>query len=271
MPSDSRAVAYAALAGNLAVAAAKFIAGGLTGSSAMLSEGVHSLVDSCNSTLLLIGLHRSKRPADELHPFGHGKEIYFWSVIVAVLIFAPGGGISIYQGVVRVLRVQRLEDPLANYIVLGCAALVEGATLLFAAQRLRRTHRGESFWQAIHTSTDPTKFTVVLEDSAALLGIFIGFCGVYAAHRFQNPNWDAGASIVIGLVLMVVAAILVYESRSLLVGEAADPTMLHDLATSHDGTPASNGLGARTRCMSAPTRCCSFSRFNSVPIFLRQM
>jgi cation diffusion facilitator family transporter len=229
MVSDSRMVAYAALAGNLSVALAKFVASALTGSSAMLAEGIHSLVDSTDGVLMLVGLRRSKRPADTDHPFGHGQELYFWTLIVAVLVFAAGGGMSIHRGVVHLLRPVSLSDPQLNYIVLSCAFVFEGATLWFAVRKLRARHPGHTFWHAIHVSKDAITFTVALEDSAALVGILIGLLGVYTADRFGNPAWDAVASIAIGLVLVGVAIVLAYETRSLLVGEAAAPEMLRNV------------------------------------------
>lgn len=225
MASGSSTVAiYAAIAGNLAIAIAKFVAAAFTGSSAMLSEGIHSLVDTGNGGLLLFGVHRSKRPADAQHPFGHGKELYFWSLIVAVLIFGIGGGISAYEGFLHVLHPAPLEDPTWNYVVLGLAMVFEGTVFLIALREFRRQMgKDENIWTAVKESKDPSTFTVLFEDCAALLGLLVAFASVFLSHYFARPVLDGVASIVIGCILALAGGLLAYESKGLLVGERADP------------------------------------------------
>lgn len=217
--AESRVVIYGALAANLAIAVTKFIAAAFTGSSAMLSEGIHSLVDSGNAVLLLVGMHLSERPATDEHPFGHGKELYFWSLIVAVLIFGIGGGVSFYEGVVHIREPVSLQDPKWNYIVLGMAAVFEGSSLALAMKQFWKDKRGRPFWNALHDSKDPGTYTVLAEDSAALAGLAVAALGVWASHHYQMPVLDGVASVVIGLLLAGVAVLLVRESRGLLIGE----------------------------------------------------
>jgi cation diffusion facilitator family transporter len=211
---------------NLAIALTKFIAAAFTGSSAMLSEGLHSLVDTGNGGLLLLGIRKSQKPADLRHPFGHGKELYFWTLIVAILIFAVGGGVSAYEGILHLLHPRPLENPLWNYIVLGLAIVFEGTSLLIAYKQFRSLQGDKSTLAAIHSSKDPTTFTVLFEDSAALLGLLVALLGVFLSHHFRTPVFDGAASIGIGLILAVVAVLLAYESKGLLVGEGANPDML---------------------------------------------
>lgn len=220
MASGSKIAIYAAIGGNLAIAMMKFTAAGLSGSSAMLSEGVHSLVDTGNGGLLLFGIHKSKQPPDATHPFGYGKELYFWALIVAVLIFGVGGGISIYEGILHLIHPAPLEDPAWSYVVLGLATVFE-AFVFIVAFRAFQDIKGEeqNIWQAIKTSKDPTTFTVLFEDAAALLGLIVAFVGIFLAHYFNNPYLDGVASVVIGVILATVAVLLVYESKGLLVGE----------------------------------------------------
>ncbi|MEO8121113.1 MAG: cation diffusion facilitator family transporter, partial [Rhodoferax sp.] len=189
------------------------------GSSAMLSEGIHSLVDSGNSLLLLVGMHLSERPATAEHPFGHGKELYFWSLIVAVLIFGIGGGVSFYEGVVHIQQPVALQEPMWNYIVLGAAALFEGCSFGIALRQFWKDKRGQPFWNALHDSKDPSTYTVLAEDAAALAGLAVAALGVWASHRLKMPVLDGVASVVIGLLLAGVAVLLVRESRGLLIGE----------------------------------------------------
>ena len=218
--ADSRLAVYGAIAANVGIASTKFVVAGITGSSAMLSEGVHSLVDTGNGLLLLVGLKRSKRPPTAQHPFGHGKELYFWSLIVAVLIFGVGGGISFFEGVVHLRDPAPMKDPTWSYVVLGMAALFEGTSFVIALrQMMSQDRRGRSFWPALHASKDPSTYTVVVEDGAALLGVAIAGAGVWASHAFDQPALDGVASVLIGLLLAGVAVLLVHESHGLLVGE----------------------------------------------------
>lgn len=224
-PADkpkSLLVIWGALLANLGIATIKFVAAGVTGSSAMLSEGIHSLVDTGNEALLLLGVRQSRRPPDEDHPFGYGKELYFWTLIVAILVFAGGGGMSIYEGITHILHPQPLRDATWNYVVLGAAALFEGASWTLALRELRRKKGERTLWQIIRTSKDPTTFTVFLEDSAALLGLVLAFLGVLLSHTLDAPVLDGLASILIGAMLALVGVLLIIESRGLLLGEGAD-------------------------------------------------
>jgi len=224
--SESRVAVYGAIAANVAIAATKFAVAGVTGSSAMISEGIHSLVDTGNGTLLLVGLHRSKRPASAEHPFGSGKELYFWSLIVAVLIFGVGGGLSFYEGIVHMQRPEPIADPFWNYIVLGAAFLFEGTSLFVAFRQFEKQRGDKPFWHALHSSKDPSSYTVLAEDSAALAGLLVAGAGVFLSHRLNLPILDGAASALIGLMMAGVAVLLIRESRGLLVGEG----VTHDTA-----------------------------------------
>jgi cation diffusion facilitator family transporter len=227
MSEQSPRAVYAAIVGNVAIAFTKFVAAAFTGSSAMLAEGVHSLVDTGNGALLLLGLHRSRKPADADHPFGHGKELYFWTLIVALLIFAVGGGISLFEGIRHLQHPQPVQDAAWAYGVLGFAFVFEGYSWTVAVLQFRRERamlRSERGWlEAVRESKDPTTFTVLFEDSAAMLGLVFAFLGVYLGERFDNPYFDGAASIAIGILLAVVAVFLARESKGLLIGEAVDP------------------------------------------------
>jgi cation diffusion facilitator family transporter len=212
---------YAAIIGNGLIAVTKFIAAAISGSSAMLSEGVHSLVDTGNGGLLLLGLKRGKRPADEAHPYGYGKEVYFWTLLVAMLIFAGGGGVSIYEGIRHIRHPTPAGDPTMAFIVLGLAFLFEGAAWTVAWREFRSSKGPASTWQAIRHEKDPTSFAVLLEDSAALAGIVVAAVGIGLGHWLEMPVLDGVASVVIGLILVGVAVVLARETRGLLVGESA--------------------------------------------------
>jgi cation diffusion facilitator family transporter len=236
--ASSKLVIYAAIGANLAIAIMKFVAAALTGSSAMVSEGIHSLVDTGNGGLLLFGIHKSKQPADATHPFGYGKELYFWSLIVAVLIFGVGGGISIYEGIAHLLHPRPLEDPFWSYLVLGFAAVFEGLVFVVAFRAFQALKgQDESIWQAIKSSKDPTTFTVLFEDAAAMLGLIFAFVGIFLAHQFENPYLDGVASVCIGLLLAAVAVVLAYESKGLLVGEGTDPQTLEKIRKLAEADP----------------------------------
>jgi cation diffusion facilitator family transporter len=222
MAEESGAAIYASIGANVAIAATKFTAAAFTGSSAMVAEGVHSLVDSADGMLLLLGRRRARRPPDAQHPFGHGRELYFWTLIVAILFFALGGGMSVYEGVQHILRPEPIRDPHWNYIVLGFAAVFDGASFVVGYRQFRQHAAGRGFWATIRESKDPTLFTVVLEDTADMIGIALAFLGVYLGHRFQNPYLDGAASIGVGLVLAGVAVVLLVQSKGLLIGERAD-------------------------------------------------
>lgn len=222
---ESRPAIIAALIGNLLIAITKGIAAAITGSSAMLSESVHSLVDTGNEVLLLYGQHRSSRPPDEIHPFGYGRELYFWCFVVALLIFALGAGISIYEGVVHIRHPEAITKPIINFIVLGLAFIFEGVSWFVAWRGFQRVRGDGSFWHVIRNSKDPTSFMVLFEDSAALIGIVIAAVGTALAVELDAPWIDGTASILIGLVLAAVAIVLARESKNLLIGERADPEL----------------------------------------------
>jgi cation diffusion facilitator family transporter len=217
----SRKVVYAAVSANLGIAATKFMAAGVTGSSSMLSEAIHSLIDSGNQVLLLLGMKRSRRPPDENHPFGHGKELYFWSLLVAILLFGGGGGMAIYEGIDHLLHPAVIVDARWAYAVLGIAALFEGGSFVVALREMAHQRGHPNFLIKVHRSKDPTLFTVLFEDGAALVGLAIAFVGVYFSYRYGLLYVDAIASMAIGVVLCGVASVLIYESRGLLVGESA--------------------------------------------------
>jgi len=225
----SKHVVYAALAANLLIAAAKAAAAFWTGSSAMMSEALHSLVDSLNEVLLLYGQHRASRRPDPEHPLGHGRELYFWSFIVALLIFAVGSGVSLFQGVEQLIDPHTIENEWINYAVLAFALVFEGASWAISLKQFHR-HRGRlTFYEAFRRSKDPPSFMVLFEDSAALLGIAIAAAGTFAATHLQKPEFDGVASLLIGLVLGGVAILLARESKSLLIGESASSELTHSV------------------------------------------
>ncbi|WP_422086785.1 cation diffusion facilitator family transporter [Variovorax sp.] len=221
--AESKVAIYGAIGANVAIAVTKFVVAGITGSSAMLSEGIHSAVDTFNGVLLLVGLRLSKRPATQEHPFGHGKELYFWSLIVAVLIFGLGGGVSFFEGVQHIRHPEPMRDPTWNYVVLAAAALFEGTSFFIALKEFRAQARGQPFWQALERSKDPTTYTVLAEDSAALAGLAVAALGIYFSHSLGMPELDGVASVVIGLLLAGVAVFLVSQARGLLIGEGIRP------------------------------------------------
>ena len=210
---------YSALAANLLIAVTKFIAGGVTNSSSMISEGVHSMVDTVNEVLLLYGIKQSKQPADATRPFGYGKELYFWSFIVAILIFGLGGGISIYQGIIHILHPEPLTNPKWNYIVLALSIAFEGTSLSIAIKEFNANRGDTGWWAAIVKSKDPSSFLVLFEDSAAVTGLLIVAILMFIEHQNNVPVLDGVASVLVGLLLVAVSLILARESRSLLMGE----------------------------------------------------
>jgi cation diffusion facilitator family transporter len=243
--SGSVVAVWAALAGNLLVAGSKFVAAAATGSGAMLSEAVHSLVDTVNELLLLYGIRRSVRPADRLHPLGYGREVYFWSFVVALLIFAFGAGISLYQGIGRLLHPQAIERPGVIFGVLGAALAFEGASWWVGMRAFRAAKRSLSWWEAFRRSKDPPAFIVVFEDSAALLGIGAAAGGTAAALLTGDARWDGVASLVIAAILAGVAALLAQESKDLLIGERADPSLseaILRIASATPGVCSANGI-----------------------------
>jgi cation diffusion facilitator family transporter len=222
----SNIVLFGALFANVGIAVAKFVAAGFTGSSSMLSEGFHSLVDSGNQILLLYGQRQAKRPPDPRHPFGYGRELYFWAFVVAILIFALGAGISFYEGWLHIREPEPLADPTINYVVLGIATLLEGSSWTIAVREFRQSKGDLGWWAAIKESKDPASFIVLFEDSAALAGLIVAAIGIWASHAMDDPRIDGVASIVIGVILAAVAVLLAREAKGLLIGERADPRVV---------------------------------------------
>jgi len=229
MAQESKTAVVAAIAGNLAIAVSKFVAAAFSGSAAMLSEAIHSLVDTGNGGLMLYGMRRSRRPADAEHPFGYGHELYFWALIVGVLVFALGGGMSIVSGIAHIHGGELPGDLGWNYGVLAVAAVFESVSWYYGLRAFRVEQRGRGFVETIRRTKDPTSFTVLLEDSAALLGLVFAFIGMTLAVRLGMPWIDGAASVAIGVLLCLVALLMVYESKGLLVGEGADRTTLEEI------------------------------------------
>ena len=245
--STSKNVIFAALAGNLAIAVTKLGAALFTGSAAMMSEAIHSAVDTGNQIILLIGLKRAARPATASHPFGHGLQLYFYTFVVAVLIFGVGAVISITHGIERIQSPEPIENPWVNYVVLGLSVLFEGASWLVALKAFNREREGRPFFSVIRSSTDPTVFTVLFEDTAALMGLVVALVGVVCSQVFDLPVLDGVASVVIGVILALTAGFLAFESQSLLTGEAADPATRDGITAIARAEPGVIGLNdART-------------------------
>ena len=226
MASPARKVIIAALVGNSLIAVTKFVAAALTGSSAMLSEGIHSLVDTGNQFLLLHGLKKARKPPDERFPFGHGKEIYFWSFVVAILIFAVGSGVSFYEGVLHIMHPVHIQNPAVNYVVLGLALVFEGAAWGLAMRAFSRSKGNWGYFEAVRKGKNPSLFVVLFEDSAAMLGLLAAFLGIFLGQVTGNPVYDGAASIAIGIILGGTAIWLAYETKGLLIGEGAHPEVV---------------------------------------------
>ena len=216
----------AAAAGNLAIAVTKFIAAALSGSAAMLAEAIHSLVDTGNGALMLYGLHRSRKPADDEHPFGYGHEFYFWTLIVGILIFAVGGGMSIVTGVSHIQAPREPQNTTLSYAVLLIAMVFEGISWYYGLKAFRAARRGRGIVETIQMTKNPANFAVLLEDSAALIGLALAFAGIFLATRLGLAWIDGASSVLIGLLLCVVSLIMVYESKGLLVGEGMEKRTL---------------------------------------------
>lgn len=245
MADSNKIVVYAALIGNLAIALVKFVAAYITNSSAMLSEAIHSVVDTLNEVLLLYGMKKSQQPASATHPFGYGRELYFWAFIVALMVFALGAIVSIYQGIQHVRNPEEIINPSLNYIVLIVAILCEGASWLVALKAFSKTKGQQGYFEAFRRSKDPTTFTVLFEDSAALCGLFIALIGIYLAHRLNIPELDGVASILIGIVLAISAILLGRETKGLLLGETADPLLRNNIllaAQEDEAVLSANGV-----------------------------
>ena len=230
-----------ALLANLGIAISKFVAAAITGSSAMLTEGVHSVVDCTNQLLLMWGRHAAKRAPDRYHPFGYGRELYFWSFVVAVMVFALGAGVSVYEGIIHIAEPEEAVSPLIAYAVLVVAFFLEGWSTLEAYRDFNKAKGLLSWWQAIRRSKDPPAFIVLLENGAAMAGIIAAGIGLALSQLTGDPFFDGAASVVIGVILGVTACLLAYESKALLIGEAADPELvsaLHDMVQSCKGVTA---------------------------------
>jgi cation diffusion facilitator family transporter len=242
---SSRTVIYAAIAGNLLVALTKFVAAAWTGSAAMLSEGIHSVVDTGNELLLLYGLRRATVRPDPEHPLGYGREIYFWSFVVALLVFAVGAGFSFYEGIAQVINPTPIRNPAASYVVLGLSSLFEGSTWWIALRNFKGEKPYRDLLGAIRDSKDPPSFMVLFEDSAALVGLLVAFVGTYLSVSLSLPVLDGVASILIGLVLAVTATLLARETKGLLIGERANQGIVDAitrLAEEIEGIAQANGI-----------------------------
>jgi cation diffusion facilitator family transporter len=243
--SSSKFVVHAALAANLLIALTKLGAAWWTGSSAMLSEAVHSFVDTGDQALLLYGIHRAARPPDESHPIGYGRELYFWSFMVALLIFMVGAGVTFVEGVMHILEPEAIVDPAVNFVVLGVSALFEGASWLYALHEFRKSGATGNLLKAARRSKDPPTFMVLFEDSAALIGLLIAFIGTFAAGYFDAPVLDGVASVAISVLLAIIAIMLANETKQLLIGEQASPAIrdcIVETARSIEGVDQANLL-----------------------------
>jgi cation diffusion facilitator family transporter len=243
MAKDSSKGIYAAIGANLVIACAKFVAAIFTGSAAMAAEGIHTLVDAGNGSLVLLGRRLADRPADAGHPFGHGKELYFWTMIVALLIFAAGGGVSLIEGIRHLRHPHEVEHAVWNYALLAMASVLEGYALGVAVKEFRMAEGKGSLWSRIRATKDPSTFTVILEDSAATLGNVAAFLGIWLGRIYHLPMLDGAASVFIGLLLMGMAVLLAHESKGLLVGEGADPRILASISRMAETDPAVEQVG----------------------------
>ena len=222
---SSKLPIYSALVANIAIAVTKFIAAAITGSSAMISEGIHSVVDTANELLLLLGIAKSKKPADKKRPFGYGRELYFWSFIVSILIFGVGGGIAFYEGITHLQHPNIIEDPMWSYIVLAASLVFNLVSFLIALKAFNK-NRKDSVWNTIKKSKDPSNIVILFEDAGDVLGVAVALAGVYFGYKYQNPYYDGIASIIIGMILTAISFLLARESRSLLMGESVDESIV---------------------------------------------
>ena len=240
--TSSRTAVIAALIGNLLIAVTKAIAAVVSGSSAMLSEAVHSFVDSGNEVLLLYGQHRASKPPDRLHPLGYGREIYFWSFVVALLVFALGAGVSIYEGIKHIQQPETMANPLVNYAVYAASAVFEGVSWWFGWSAFQRVRGDKALFAAVHASKDPPSFMVLFEDSAALVGLVIASIATALSIQFDAPWMDGAGSIGIGTVLAIVAVLLARESKDLLIGERARPELSEAIRNAAEREPGVIGV-----------------------------
>lgn len=251
-PTASNRTIVVALLANLGIAVSKFVAAAITGSSAMLTEGVHSVVDSTNQLLLLWGRRQARKPADEWHPFGYGRELYFWSFVVAVLVFALGAGVSIYEGILHIAHPEHAGSPLVAYVVLLIAFLLDGWSTLEAFREFKQAKGNTGWVEAIRRSKDPAGFIVLLENGAAMAGIVVAAAGLAIAQATGDPFYDGAASIVIGGILAVTSFVLAYESKALLIGEAADPELVTALRSMVEGREGVSAVGEVLTVHSSP-------------------
>ena len=251
-PTTSTRTLVVALLANLGIAASKFFAAWITGSSAMLTEGVHSVVDSTNQLLLMWGRRAAKRPADKLHPFGYGRELYFWSFVVAVLVFSLGAGVSVYEGIIHIAHPEPAVSPLVAYAVLLVAFLLEGWSTVEAFQDFKKAKGRTGWFKAIRTSKDPPAFIILLENGAAMAGILAAAIGLFLSQLTKNPFYDGAASVVIGTILGFTALLLAHESKGLLIGESADPVLVEHLRDLACDQPGVVGVGDVLTLHSSP-------------------
>jgi len=264
MPASKTPI-YTALAANLLIAVTKLVAAVFTGSSAMVSEGIHSLVDTSNEVLLLLGISKSQKPADEARPFGYGRELYFWSFVVSLLFFALGGGFSIYEGIEHLMNPEEVRNPIWNYIVLGIALVFDGISFITAIKEFKRQRGDTPFWKAVHDSKDPSTFVVLFEDAADVIGILIAFTGILLGQLLQNPYLDGIASIMIGLLLTAVAILLVRESRSLLMGETPPQEELQSVIQIAESDPMVNTITQHLSTYLAPEEVILVLKIRFIP------
>jgi cation diffusion facilitator family transporter len=243
---------YSALIANVLIAIIKFIAGAFSNSASMISEGIHSLVDTVNEVLLLYGLKRSRKPADKIRPFGYGKELYFWSFIVSILIFGLGGGLSIYQGIIHIRNPEQLGDPTWNYVVLGLSIIFEGTSFVIALRGFNKARGEIPFWKAVVRSKDPASFLVLFEDGAAVSGLLVVLILMKINHTYNIPVLDGVASLIVGMILVFVSLILARESRSLLMGEGIAPETQEKIKVLAEKDPAVIKVGRILSTYEAP-------------------
>lgn len=237
MASGSTKAVYAALFANSGIAIAKFVGAAYTGSSAMLSEGVHSVVDVGNQILLLFGMKRAKRPADQRHPFGYGREVYFWSFVVAILLFAIGAGVALYEGIHKIMDPHPIKDAYINYIILSFGIVLEAGSWWIAFKEFNAGRNGKSWWRSVRQGKDPVILTILFEDTGALLGLVVALVGIALGQALDMPVLDGVASVVIGLLLAIASIILAIETKGLLIGESALPELEDAIRILVDETP----------------------------------
>jgi len=252
MKADNNRTLLIAFGANLGIAAAKFVAAAITGSSAMLTEGVHSVVDSTNQLLLIWGRRQARKPPDQMHPMGYGRELYFWSFVVAVLVFSLGAGVSIYEGIIHITQPEEAVSPLIAYTVLIVAFLLEGGSTMVAFRDFKAAKGSLGWWEALLQSKDPPAFIVLLENGAAMAGLVVAAIGLFIAQITGNPFFDGAASVVIGIILGLTAMLLAVESKGLLIGESADPELVEELRALTLTHPEVTGVGEVLTVHSAP-------------------